>query len=108
MIEDAKVAKAEKDKAELVLVDLKSKLPVEVKAVPVRAPVVEREKSSTEDEGPLDSDGEPIQSNRCYHIQSYISDLNLDVYGSNKTVGGRICQAVQCSTQVWKLEAATK
>ena len=44
--------------------------------------------------------GQQINTDRDYYIQSQISGLYLDVYQANKDVGGKICQAIKNSEQV--------
>jgi hypothetical protein len=50
------------------------------------------------------ANGQNINTDRNYYLQSQVSGLYLDVYQANNDVGGRICQAIKNPEQVWKLE----
>jgi hypothetical protein len=54
------------------------------------------------------ANGQNINTDRDYYIQSQISGLYLDVYMANKDVGGRICQAIKNPDQVWRLEPSER
>ena len=50
------------------------------------------------------ANGQSINTDRDYYIQSQVSGLYLDVYQANKDVGGEICQAIKNPDQVWRLK----